>query len=83
MFVEDCEPYECMKLRLLNASHTAMAYVSILAGLEKVDDSMADESVYGYVKATWIWRPPLCPRFPGIDLEEYKCVAVSIFEFIG
>ena len=29
LFVEDCEPYECMKLRLLNASHTAMAYASI------------------------------------------------------
>ena len=74
MFVEDCEPYECMKLRLLNASHTAMAYVSILAGLEKVDDSMGDESVYGYVKSYMDMATSTVPRVPGIDLEEYKSV---------
>ena len=74
LFVEDCEPYECMKLRLLNASHTAMAYVSILAGLEKVDDSMCDESVYGYVKSYMDMATSTVPRVPGIDLEEYKSV---------
>ena len=74
LFVEDCEPYECMKLRLLNASHTAMSYVSILAGLEKVDDSMADESVYGYVKSYMDMATSTVPEVPGIDLEEYKSV---------
>ena len=39
-----------------------MAYVSILAGLEKVDDSMGDESVYGYVKSYMDMAPPQCPE---------------------
>jgi mannitol-1-phosphate/altronate dehydrogenase len=32
MFVPDVKPYEFMKLRLLNGSHSALSYVSYLAG---------------------------------------------------
>merc|ERR1711991_129444 len=72
LFVEDCEPYEAMKLGLLNASHTAMAYVSILAGHEKVDQSMGDERVYEFVKSYMDMATSTIPDVPGIDLEEYK-----------
>ena len=51
LFVDDCEPYECMKLRLLNASHSAMAYLSILAGHTKVDEALTNDNVYQYVKS--------------------------------
>lgn len=34
MFVPDVKPYECMKLRLLNGSHSALSYVSYLAGTD-------------------------------------------------
>ena len=43
MFVEDVEPYELMKLRLLNSSHSAMAYVSLLASHVYVDEALADD----------------------------------------
>ena len=36
--VDDVEPYELMKLRLLNASHQALAYVGHLAGYRLVHD---------------------------------------------
>ena len=32
MFVEDVHPFEMMKLRLLNAGHSALAYFSYLIG---------------------------------------------------
>src|SRR5579859_2927894 len=40
--VGDVHPYETMKLRLLNASHQAMAYLGILAGHRFAHDVMRD-----------------------------------------
>lgn len=36
--VDDVEPYEHLKLRLLNASHQVMSHVGLLAGYEMVDE---------------------------------------------
>ena len=36
--VADVAPYEEMKLRLLNGSHSALAYLGCLAGFEHVAD---------------------------------------------
>jgi fructuronate reductase len=40
--VRDVAPYELMKLRLLNGSHSTLAYLGYLAGYETVSDVMAD-----------------------------------------
>jgi fructuronate reductase len=40
--VADVAPYELMKLRLLNASHSTLAYLGYLAGYETVSDVMTD-----------------------------------------
>lgn len=42
MLVEDVRPYEEMKLRMLNGSHSFLAYLGALAGHETVADCMAD-----------------------------------------
>jgi fructuronate reductase len=42
--VSDVAPFELAKLRLLNGSHSALAYLGYLAGYETVADVMADES---------------------------------------
>ena len=42
-FVEDVEPYEDLKLRLLNGTHSFLAYLGALAGKETIADCMADE----------------------------------------
>ena len=39
-FVSDVAPYENMKLRLLNGSHSTLAYLGYLAGYETVADTM-------------------------------------------
>ena len=41
-FVADVAPYENMKLRLLNGSHSTLAYLGYLAGYETVADTMGD-----------------------------------------
>jgi mannitol 2-dehydrogenase len=71
--VDDVEPYELMKLRLLNASHQALCYFGYLAGYRLVHEVCQDRLFAGFlldymdVEAT----PTLKP-VPGIDLAEYK-----------
>lgn len=71
LFVEAVEPYEKMKLRLLNGSHSLIAYLGQLRGLEYVRDVMAvvdyQQIVRHHMQAT---LPTLDP-VPGIDLEAY------------
>lgn len=41
--VSDVLPYEEMKLRMLNGSHSFLAYLGYLAGYQHISDCMADE----------------------------------------
>ena len=41
-FVEDVAPFELMKLRMLNGSHSTLAYLGYLAGYEYVNQVVAD-----------------------------------------
>ncbi|SDL19398.1 mannitol 2-dehydrogenase [Arthrobacter sp. ov407] len=71
--VDDVEPYELMKLRLLNASHQVMSYLGYLAGHRYVHEVCADplfaDFIAGYMEqeATPTLRP-----VPGIDLHAYR-----------
>jgi mannitol 2-dehydrogenase len=78
--VDDVEPYEMMKLRLLNASHQALCYPGALAGYRYAHEVCADpmfvDYLLGYMdrEAT----PTLHP-VPGIDLEFYKRQLIERF----
>ncbi len=70
--VEDVEPYELMKLRLLNASHQAMAYVGAVAGYRWAHEVSRDPLFAGFL-LDYMHReaiPTLRP-VPGIDLAAY------------
>ncbi|MBF4573070.1 mannitol dehydrogenase family protein [Herbiconiux sp. VKM Ac-1786] len=71
--VTDVEPYELMKLRLLNASHQAMSYLGLLSGAEYVHEVCRDrlfaDFLLGYMHDEA--RPTLAP-VPGVDLDEYS-----------
>ncbi|MEP6943950.1 MAG: mannitol dehydrogenase family protein, partial [Betaproteobacteria bacterium] len=49
--VTDVEPFEAMKLRLLNASHSAFAYLGFLAGHEYIYQVAAQEPFAHYMRA--------------------------------
>ncbi|PXX60878.1 mannitol 2-dehydrogenase [Nocardia tenerifensis] len=78
--VDDVAPYELMKLRLLNASHQALAYFGYLMGYRLVDDAARDPSLrrfllrYMDIEATPTLRP-----VPGVDLEQYKHTLLERF----
>jgi mannitol 2-dehydrogenase len=71
--VEDVEPYELMKLRLLNASHQGLAYFGYLAGYrlvhEAAQDALFQRFLLGYMEAE---ATPTLRPVPGIDLGEYR-----------
>jgi mannitol 2-dehydrogenase len=71
--VEDVEPYELMKLRLLNASHQALCYFGYLAGYRLVDKVCQDPLFARFIRAYMDREatPTLAP-VPGIDLDQYK-----------
>lgn len=52
-FVDEIEPYEHMKLRMLNGAHTAIAAIGQTAGLETVDQIFADPRVANFIDAYW------------------------------
>jgi len=61
-FVRDVAPFEAMKLRLLNAAHSAMAYLGVPSGLETVDRAIADPLLRAFVER--MWREDLAPTLP-------------------
>ncbi len=52
-FVADVALWEAMKLRLLNAAHSALAYLGVVAGLETVDRAIAEPALAGFIEAFW------------------------------
>lgn len=78
--VPDVHPYETMKLRLLNASHQAMAYLGYLSGYRHADEVMADAEFRTLIQRFMDDEvTPLLPSVPGIDLDQYKATLVERF----
>jgi fructuronate reductase len=70
--VVDVEPFERMKLRMLNGTHSALAYIGTRAGHETVAEAMADPAVSARIEA--LWSRELAPSLiapPGTDLGAY------------
>jgi fructuronate reductase len=71
--VDDVEPYEAMKLRLLNASHSAFAYLGFLAGHEYIYEVAAQPHF-----AAWMRRfmadevTPALVKPIGVDIAAYR-----------
>ena len=79
-FVTDVAPYEAMKLRLLNASHLAVAGLGRLAGLQYIHETMADPALRAYMQALMDRETgPTLPEVPGIDLADYKRTLIERF----
>jgi mannitol 2-dehydrogenase len=78
--VSDVEPYELMKLRLLNASHQALCYPGYVAGYRLVHDVTKDplfaRFLFDYMAQEAI--PTLRP-VPGIDLQQYAAQLIERF----
>ena len=70
--VTDVHSYETMKLRLLNGSHSTIAYVGFLCGYETVSDAMQDNDITRLVKR--LMKFELMPGLTvdnSVDLDVY------------
>jgi mannitol 2-dehydrogenase len=78
--VDDVEPYELMKLRLLNASHQALAYFAYLCDFEFAHEAALDPLfrafLLGYMNEE---ATPTLPPVPGVDLDDYKHTLIERF----
>jgi len=79
-FVSDVAAYEFMKLRLLNASHLAVAGLGQLSGYRYMAEAMADPKISSFMRALMDRETgqTLSP-VPGIDLDRYKASLIERF----
>ncbi|MEV5407962.1 mannitol dehydrogenase family protein [Thermopolyspora sp. NPDC052614] len=73
LIVPDVAPYELMKLRLLNGSHSLIAYLGMLHGCETIAETVARDDVAQAVRA--LMDQDITPTLPvpeGFDVEAYK-----------
>jgi mannitol 2-dehydrogenase len=78
--VDDVEPYELMKLRLLNASHQGLCYFGRLCGYEFVHEASRDPLFQRFLRGYMDYEatPTLGP-VPGVDLDDYKRTLIERF----
>ena len=79
LFTDDVIPYEKMKLRLLNGSHSALAYLSYVHGHRRVDKATRDPIINQFITGYMEECTSTVPEVPGVDLTEYKAKLVSRF----
>ncbi|MDO8881402.1 MAG: mannitol dehydrogenase family protein [Pseudotabrizicola sp.] len=70
--VADVTEYEHMKLRMLNGTHSSLAYLGYLSGHETIADCMADPVLDRFVQSLWSREiiPALTPP-EGVSLADY------------
>ena len=78
--VADVERHELMKLRCLNGTHSALAYLGYLAGYETISDAVADPAFTRLCER--LWQDEILPTVPqpeGEDLPAYCAALMSRF----
>ena len=71
-FVDNVVPYEEMKLRMLNGSHSFLAYLGYLAGYEHINDCMKDESFKQATLSLMLQQQaPTLNVSPQVNLQQY------------
>ncbi len=80
ILTDDVRPYEHMKLQLLNAGHSCLAYPGGLLAIEFVHDAMADPDILRFVEA-YLNEEAKRSLHPvaGLDFDEYIAMLLERF----
>lgn len=70
--VEDVEPFERMKLRMLNGSHSTIAYLGYLAGHQYVAEVMQSPDFVRLIHGLMTEEAMPTLDMPGVDLGTYR-----------
>lgn len=80
LITADVTPYELLKLRLLNAGHSTIAYLGALAGYEHVDSVMGNPEFALFLERFLDEEAsPVLPRVSGVDVADYKRTLIGRF----
>ncbi|MCG3268312.1 mannitol dehydrogenase family protein [Yoonia sp. I 8.24] len=74
--VSDVETFELMKLRCLNGTHSALAYLGYLAGHETISETVADPDFARFIKT--LWEDEIIPTLPQPEGEDLNAYAQSL-----
>ncbi|RMN19485.1 hypothetical protein ALQ63_01586 [Serratia plymuthica] len=75
--VDDVLPFEQMKLRMLNGSHSFLAYLGYLGGYQYINDCMADESYRRAAHHLMLAEQAPTLSVSGIDLAAYAAQLIE------
>jgi mannitol-1-phosphate/altronate dehydrogenase len=80
-FVDDVSFYENIKLKILNASHSALAYIGHLLGYVYVHEAINDETCYKFI-SNFLDKEviPTLPDKNDFDIGEYKNKVLNRFK---
>ena len=70
--VSNVELHEKMKLRCLNGTHSALAYLGYLAGFNTIAECVCNDSMVNYIQ--YLWKKEIIPTLEtpeGEDLNDY------------
>ena len=77
--VDDVLPWEEMKLRMLNGSHSFLAYLGYLAGYAHISDCMQDASYRRAARHLMMAEQAPTLRISGVDLGAYADSLIARF----
>jgi fructuronate reductase len=77
--VADVRPYEEMKLRLLNGSHSSIAYLGQLAGWQTVADAVAEPALAAHIEALMQEIATTLHLPATVGLVSYRCALLARF----
>ena len=78
--VSDVLPFEEMKLRMLNGSHSFLAYLGYLAGYPLINICMEDENFRAAARALMLNEQAPTLRVQGVDLARYADSLIARYE---
>lgn len=75
--VSDVIPFEEMKLRMLNGSHSFLAYLGYLAGYQHINDCMEDANYRKAAHALMLKEQAPTLKVKGVDLARYADLLID------
>ncbi|UCH18787.1 MAG: mannitol dehydrogenase family protein [Burkholderiales bacterium] len=79
-FVAEAAPWETLKLRMVNGTHSAIAYLGATAGWHTVDVAIGQAALHAFIEA--LMRDeiePTLPALPGLDSAAYRTSLLARF----
>ncbi len=81
--VTDVLPFEEMKLRMLNGSHSFLAYLGYLSGYQHINDCMGDENFRRAARALMLNEQAPTLSLKGVDLNHYAGQLIARYSNTG